>query len=538
MSSRYHPDRSAFHAARRRTGGTLVPVCRELVCDGETPVGLYARLGRRDYSFLLESAAGDETWAGYSFLGVAPRAVLRLRDGRAETVSYDLEGSGAPTSRVEDASDPALALQRFVAPFRAVLADGPSAWPRFVGGAVGFLGYDAVRAWEPVTVRDRRAETQADDTPPLPTACFVLTDTLLAFDHRRQTVKLIACAHVAPDADEAAADRAYDAACARIDSLETSLARPAAPALPLLDLAAPAAALPVSRTPRADFLDAVRRAKEHILAGDAFQIVLSQRFEAARDGADPFDVYRALRAINPSPYMFHLQFPEAVVTGASPETLVRVEAHDGARRVSLRPLAGTRRRGKSAEEDARLAAELLADEKERAEHVMLIDLARNDVGRVARIGTVRVEEQMVIERFSHVMHLVSLVTGEVAPEHDALDVLRAAFPAGTLSGAPKVRAMQIIDTLEPVARGVYGGAVGYLGFPTVGDDGQAHANLDLAIAIRTLVTRGERVYVQAGAGIVHDSVPEAEYDETLHKARAVLRALEVARSARRREDGR
>jgi anthranilate synthase component 1 len=270
-----------------------------------------------------------------------------------------------------------------------------------------------------------------------------------------------------------------------------------------------------SSTPRDEFLAAVDRAKQYILAGDAFQIVLSQRFSAAR-AADPFDVYRALRVVNPSPYMFHLAFPELQVTGASPEVLVRVE-HG---RVMVRPIAGTRRRGASAEEDARLEAELIADPKERAEHLMLIDLGRNDVGRVARVGTVRVDEQFSVEKYSHVMHLVSHVSGELEAGRSALDVLRACFPAGTLSGAPKIRAMEIIEELEPARRGLYGGAVGYVSYS---------GNLDFCIAIRTLLAAGDRVYVQAGAGIVADSDPAAEYDETVNKARAVLRAIAIAK---------
>jgi anthranilate synthase component 1 len=273
-----------------------------------------------------------------------------------------------------------------------------------------------------------------------------------------------------------------------------------------------------SRTARSDYEASVRRIQEYINAGDAFQVVLSQRFDVARDGVDPFDVYRVLRVANPSPYMFHLEFPEAIVTGASPECLVRKEGD----RVELRPIAGTRRRGRSSDEDAAVEAELRADEKERAEHVMLIDLSRNDVGRVAAPATVRVDETMIVERYSHVMHLVSSVSGRLAPNRDAADVVRAAFPAGTLSGAPKIRAMEIIEELEPFRRGIYGGAVGYLSYS---------GNADLAIAIRTLVTRGETIHVQAGAGVVADSVPENEHEECVSKALAVIQAVELARTS-------
>ena len=542
--ARYVPDRDGFHAARRR--GNLITIHREIIADGYTPVSAFARLGARDYGFLLESVVGGDKWAAYSFIGVAPRAVLRVAGGRAEITRFGIEGEAAVT--VEDAPDPVAALGGFVAGYRAV-AD--AALPRFFGGAVGYLAYDAVRAWEPIP-----AHAPAEGA--VPDAVFIATDTLVIFDNLRQTVKVVASAHVpAPDA-HTEADRAYDAACARIDAIVETLRTPGAP-LPTLDLEAAAAPSLQSRTTRADFLAAVQLCKDHILAGDAFQIVLSQRFEAALGGADPFDAYRALRVINPSPYMFHIQLPELTITGASPEALVRLEG----RRIELRPLAGTRPRGHDPAEDARLEAELRADEKERAEHVMLIDLGRNDVGRVSRVGSVRVEETMVVERYSHVMHLVSLVSGELAEDKTALDVLRAAFPAGTLSGAPKLRAMQIIDELEPVRRGVYGGAVGYLSYPTDSgathpdsgadsgathpdsgsslhpDSGATHpnsgatSNLDLAIAIRTLVTRGDRVLLQAGAGIVSDSIPEAEFDETVNKARAAARALEIARTARR-----
>jgi anthranilate synthase component 1 len=318
------------------------------------------------------------------------------------------------------------------------------------------------------------------------------------------------------------AEVAYDRACARIDAIIATLR---APRRPLADLEpprlgeAPATSVPPSSFTQPDFIAAVERVKEYILAGDAFQVVLSQRFAEPAAGARPLDVYRALRVINPSPYMFHLEFPDARVTGASPETLVRLSED----RVEVRPIAGTRPRGRTAAEDEKLTAELLADPKERAEHLMLIDLGRNDVGRVAQVGSVHVAEQMVIEKYSHVMHMSSHVVGTLAPDKTWLDVLRAAFPAGTLSGAPKIRAMEIIDELEPHQRGIYGGAVGYISYT---------GNLDLAIAIRTLVSHEDTIYVQAGAGLVADSVPELEYQETVNKARAVLRAVAMARTAK------
>jgi anthranilate synthase component I len=514
----HSPTLAGFRQAATR--GNLVPVWREIVLDGDTPVSAYAKLGRRPHSFLLESVVGGEKWAAYSFIGVGARAVVTARTGRYEIIRFDVEGGGAPLHH-EGAlpeGDPTRLLASLLASFRPV--PSPSL-PRFFGGAVGWLGYDVVRAFE-------RIPSRAPDELGLPEACFVITDTLVIFDNLRQTVKVVANAVVdAPDE----AERAYRGACARVDAIVATLQGPS-PALRPLDPPAAAAAAagavvdaPMqSNTTRAAYKAAVERAKEYILAGDVFQVVLSQRFEAPRAGADPFDVYRALRVINPSPYMFQLDFGEAQVTGASPEVLVRVDGDAGGHKtVTVRPIAGTRPRGATPEDDARLEAELRADPKERAEHVMLIDLGRNDVGRVARVGSVRVDENMVVERFSHVMHLTSSVSGQVADGQSALDVLRACFPAGTLTGAPKIRAMQIIEELEPARRGVYGGAVGYVSFT---------GNLDMAIAIRTLVTKGEHVYLQAGAGIVADSDPDAEYEETVAKARAVVRALAMARPTR------
>ncbi len=510
------PSLAQFHEAARR--GNLVPVWREIVLDGDTPVSAYAKLRRRPHSFLLESVVGGEKWAAYSFLGVGARALVTARSGRYEIVRFDVEGGGAPVRHEGSLpdGDPTKLLASLLASFRPVPAPE---LPRFFGGAVGWLGYDVVRAFERIAAR-------APDELELPEACFVITDTLVIFDNLRQTVKVVANAVV--DAPEAA-ERAYRAACARIDAVVATLQGPAPPLRPLDPAAARVDDAPLhSNTTRAAFKAAVARAKEYILAGDVFQVVLSQRFEAPRAGADPFDVYRALRVVNPSPYMFHLDFAAAQVTGASPEVLVRVDGEPGApktvpKTVTLRPIAGTRPRGATPDEDARLEAELRADPKERAEHVMLIDLGRNDVGRVARIGSVRVDENMITERFSHVMHLTSSVSGVVADGHSAVDVLRACFPAGTLTGAPKIRAMQIIEELEPARRGIYGGAVGYVSFT---------GNLDMAIAIRTLVTKGEHVYLQAGAGIVADSDPDAEYEETVNKARAAVRALAMARPAR------
>ena len=504
----YTPSRDEFVAAAAR--GNLIPVYRELLADSDTPVSAYAALGASDHSFLLESVVGGATWAAYSFVGVAPRAVVKWSAGQASVTWHDVDGGGPPQVATYQTPDPTAPLQEVLGELKPVEMPG---LPRFWGGAVGWISYDCVRAFEELPARARPGVD-------IPSLCMVVTDTLLIFDNLRQTLKVVATPYVSRPEK---ASQAYDRACARIDAIIATLRAPRRP-LPILETPragerASATSPPGSLFTRADFCAAVERVKEYIFAGDAFQVVLSQRFSEPIAGARPLDVYRALRVINPSPYMFHLEFPEARVTGASPETLVRLSDN----RVEVRPIAGTRPRGATAAEDDRLAMELLQDPKERAEHLMLIDLGRNDVGRVADIGSVQVVEQMVIERYSHVMHMTSHVVGELAPGRTWLDVLRAAFPAGTLSGAPKIRAMEIIDELEPHQRGIYGGAVGYVSYT---------GNLDLAIAIRTLVAVGDTIYVQAGAGLVADSVPEIEYEETVNKARGVLRAVAMARTAR------
>ncbi len=507
----YTPSRDEFVAAAGK--GNLIPVYRELLADSDTPVSAYAALGAGEHSFLLESVVGGATWAAYSFVGVAPRAVVRWTTGTATVTWYDVDGGGPPRTAEWATPDPTSALAEVLGELRPVDVPG---LPRFWGGAVGWISYDCVRAFEDLPARARPGPELGD----LPSLCMVITDTLLIFDNLRQTLKVVATPYLArPDRAEVA----YERACARIDAIITKLRAPRRP-LPILETPRagerPSLIMPPGSTFTRDaFLTAVDQVKEYILAGDAFQVVLSQRFGEPMAGARPLDVYRALRVINPSPYMFHLEFPEARVTGASPETLVRLS--DG--RVELRPIAGTRPRGATPAEDDRLAAELLADPKERAEHLMLIDLGRNDVGRVAEVGSVHVVEQMVIEKYSHVMHMTSHVVGDLAEGKSWLDVLRAAFPAGTLSGAPKIRAMEIIDELEPHQRGIYGGAVGYVSYT---------GNLDLAIAIRTLVSVGDMIYVQAGAGLVADSVPVIEYEECVNKARGVLRAVAMARTAR------
>jgi anthranilate synthase component 1 len=473
--------------------GNLIPVYREILADMETPVSAFRKIDDGQTSFLLESIEGGEKWARYSFLGSGPARIFRCRDRYFEVVSGNrIEQSG-------ESDDPLAELQALLAAYRPVEVPG---LPRFFGGAVGYLGYDMVRFVEDLPDKNPRDSANWD-------ACFLLTEGLLIFDNMRQKIKVVCNVLLAAGEEPRAA---YQRGLARIEALIEQLRRPL-PHRIAPRHQAPDQVLTPNFTPEA-FRRAVEDCKEYIRAGDIFQVVLSQRFEGELQ-ADPFDIYRALRTINPSPYMYFLRFGTNLVVGASPEVLVRKEGNQ----VEVRPIAGTRPRGETPEEDKRLEAELLADPKERAEHIMLIDLGRNDVGRVARGGSVEVSELMVIERYSHVMHIVSNVRGQLREGLDAFDVFRAAFPAGTLSGSPKIRAMEIIDQFEPHRRGVYGGAVGYFSFS---------GNMDLAIAIRTLMIEKKRILLQAGAGIVADSDPEMEYQETLNKARGVKRAIEMA----------
>ncbi len=488
------PDRDTVR--RLFEQGDLVPVYRTLLADLETPVSVFLKLTRANpVSFLLESVEGGEQIGRYSFLGVNPKGILTVKDGAVRVTR-----NGQTAERVLEPGEDALhAIAREFERVRPVKLDG---LPRFVGGAVGYLAYDIVRAIEDLPA------TASDDLD-LPDAAFLLADTLVIFDHVKHQLILLANAHNTGDPDAA-----YDDALARIDAIDALLRQPLQ-----LQPEAPAAPGPGSdlrsNMTRAHFEGMVRAAKEYIAAGDAFQIVLSQRFNRTTT-ARPFTIYRALRALNPSPYMFFLHFGDDLsLIGASPEMMVRLE--DGV--ATVRPIAGTRPRGATEAEDAALAAELLADEKERAEHVMLVYLGRNDLGRVCEYGSVHVPEMMVVERYSHVMHIVSQVEGRLREGLDAFDLLRATFPAGTLSGAPKVRAMEIIEELEGTRRGPYGGAVGYFSF-----DG----SMDTCITIRTMVMRGDTVYFQAGAGIVADSDPAREYEETVNKARAVAAAVENA----------
>jgi anthranilate synthase component 1 len=478
--------------------GTFVPVCKEIVADLLTPVSAFLKIAENaDYAFLLESVEGGEHVGRYSFLGKDPFLILRAPGPG---------GSGGPTT-IERGGVITESEKPFIDTLRGLMADFRSPFvpdlPRFTGGAVGYLGYGAASWFEPV-LGDLGAGRDGADQ-----AGFMLFDTVLAFDHVQHRILIIANARITADED---LESLYQFACAKIQFLERELDRN----LSRTRTEAGDGLTITSNMTRAEYEENVRTAKERIAAGDIYQVVLSQRFETDVS-ADPFTVYRALRHVNPSPYMYFIRMGGACVVGSSPEMLVRVEGS----RVETHPIAGTRPRGRNDEEDMRLAEELKRSEKERAEHVMLVDLGRNDVGRVCEYGSVRVPQFMGLEKFSHVMHLTSIVEGKLAADHDRLDALVSCFPAGTVSGAPKVRAMEIIRDLEPSGRGLYAGAVGYLDFA---------GNLDFCIAIRTVIMSKGKAYVQAGAGIVMDSNPTAEYDETRDKARALLRALELAQA--------
>jgi anthranilate synthase component I len=479
--------------------GTFVPVVKEIIADLLTPVSAFLKIAEHsDYAFLFESVEGGERVARYSFLGKDPFLVLRGRQG-----GTSIERAGATTD-TDEAFVPAL--RRLIAEFQSPFVPD---LPRFTGGAVGFIGYDASPVFEPALADTwtkagwNGGPTAEDD------AGFMLFDTVLAFDHVKHRILIIANARITADEDLRAL---YQFACAKIQFLERELER----GLSQPEAMQRAAQEVRSNLTQGSFEAGVRSIKERIGAGDIYQAVLSQRFETDIT-ADPFTVYRALRHVNPSPYMYFIRMGGLSIVGSSPEMLVRVEG----RRVETHPIAGTRPRGTNEEEDLRLAEELKRNEKERAEHVMLVDLGRNDLGRVCEYGSVRVPQYMALERYSHVMHLVSSVDGKLAEDRDRLDALVACFPAGTVSGAPKIRAMQILAELEPTRRDIYAGAVGYIDFA---------GNLDFCIAIRTITIRQGVARVQAGAGIVADSNPAAEYEETKDKARALLQALAMAES--------
>ena len=482
--------------SRLATQGNLIPIYQEILADFETPVSAFSKINTGPTAFLFESVEGGENWARYSFLGC--NASLVMWEDQDELVIQQ----GRKTTRQPLAANPLEHIQEILQPYRPVPVPG---LPRFVGGAVGYLGYDVVRHFEPIPYHPK-------DDVRLPKFAFFITDTLLIFDNVAHTIKVVANAHIQSQ-KKTHLKQAYADAISRIDRLIGRLKKQ-----------------PVRHTPQprrqpirftsnmnqAEFEKMVMRTKEYIYAGDIVQGVVSQRWTTTIR-THPFEIYRALRVINPSPYMFYLRIAGLELVGASPEILVRCEEES----IVVRPIAGTRPRGKTEEQDRALGEDLLSDEKERAEHVMLVDLGRNDVGRVAKTGTVTLSPFMTIERYSHVMHIVSQVTGELENARTIYDVMKACFPAGTVSGAPKIRAMQIIEELEPTHRGPYAGAVGYFSFS---------GNMDTCINIRTVVIKDRKAYIQAGAGIVADSDPTREYEETCNKAGAMMRGIEMAES--------
>lgn len=486
------PDRRSFLALARE--GNVIPVYTDLMADFETPVSAYAKLKNAGPSYLLESVEGGETLSRYSFIGCRPRKILACGP-----VTTEIRCPGQPTQVVKTPPDPLTLLEEEMRGHRPVALPG---LPRFTGGAVGFIGYEYVTRIEPTV------PAPAVDELGLPMLYFMLSDSLLIFDRAKQTVRLCVNAHLKGDASAA-----YDAAVKELEELFGLLRQPRALApAPLIDpgpIEVPSGNFTPDR-----FEQEVEDGKEYIRSGDIIQFVPSQRFTAPFTKS-PLDLYRALRTVNPSPYMFIFDAGDFAIVGASPEVHVRLT--DG--RVEIRPIAGTRKRGATVAEDHALEKELLADEKERAEHLMLVDLARNDIGRVCRFGSVTVPEMMVVERYSHVMHIVSQVEGVIAEGRTAYDLMRATFPAGTVSGAPKIRAMQIIAAAEPSQRGFYAGALGYFGY-----DG----NLDSCIMLRTSLIKDGRIHIQAGAGVVADSVPAAEYQETINKASALFKAVAIA----------
>jgi anthranilate synthase component 1 len=472
----FTPSREVFLQLSRK--GNVVPVCADLLADLETPVSAFAKLRGHGPAFLLESVEGGENVSRYSFIGCNPRKIISARAGDGE---------------------PLKLLEAELAGYRPVEVPG---LPPFTGGAVGYLGYEYIHSVEPTVPLATRDELS------VPVMWFMLCDSVLAFDRAHQTMRLIVNAHIGADAGAA-----YDVACTELCRMQAALANPTPLVSSTLGDTGPVR-VPAGNFTQAAFEKMVEDSKEFIRAGDIFQIVLSQRFSRPFTKT-PLDLYRALRTVNPSPYMFLLDTGDFALVGASPEVHVRLTG----RKVEIRPIAGTRPRGKTSPEDLALEKELLADEKERAEHLMLVDLARNDIGRVCAYGSVKVPEFMVIERYSHVMHIVSQVEGQLAPERSAFDLMRATFPAGTVSGAPKIRAMQLIAEKEGTQRGTYAGALGYFSY-----DG----NLDSCITLRTALVKDGTVHIQAGAGVVADSVPAAEYQETINKASALFKAITLA----------
>ncbi len=481
--------------------GNLIPVYQEILGDCLTPTSAYLHLAKKSkYSFLLESIEGEEKFARFSFIARNPSLIVRSKANDAQIIRVK-KGKTQIEKRTLKES-PLELIRELMKDYKAV---NVAALPRFFGGMVGYLSYDCVRFFE-------RLPVKTQDDLKLPDMVMVLAEDLVIFDHRHHTIKVVSCVHLDKRDSQATKIKKYNEAIKKISSLIKELRQPIT--IKSLELSGNKKLKVTSNCTSQQYADMVKKAKKHIYDGDIIQVVLSQRFET-KISVEPFAIYRALRALNPSPYMFYLNLDGLQLVGASPELLVRCE--DGL--VETRPIAGTRPRGRTPAEDQALEKELLADPKEKAEHVMLVDLGRNDLGRVCRQGTVKISDFMSVDRYSHVMHIVSNVQGRIREDKDALDVLQAAFPAGTLSGAPKIRAMEIIEDLETKRRGAYGGAVGYFSFSK---------NLDTCITIRTIVVFGGKAYVQAGAGLVADSNPATEYQETVNKARAQIRAIELA----------
>ncbi|MDA8163229.1 MAG: anthranilate synthase component I [Desulfobacteraceae bacterium] len=489
------PDIGEFE--RLSKNSNLVPVWLELPVDLDTPVSLFLKLAKGQYAFLLESLEGGEKWGRYSFIGLRPLMVFGCK---GKEVFIETDGRREVFAPAGPSDSPIDAFRRIMAGFSVARTPG---LPRFYGGAVGYLSYDMVRFME-------RLPERLPDKTGFHDAVFMVPEALLVYDNLRQSLKIICCVRVDRFEDMRSAHEYGAAAIEQMaERIVSGIDYPKTPAdLPPTILE--------PEVPRERFVEMVKKAKSYIKAGDVIQVVPSQRFSGVNH-IPSFDIYRALRRINPSPYLYYIRLDDETIIGSSPEILVRLTGSE----IELRPIAGTRPRGADNEEDARLEKELLADPKERAEHLMLVDLGRNDVGRVARLGSVAVDDLMTIERYSHVMHIVSGVKGELAEGKDMFDVLKACFPAGTVTGAPKIRAMEIIEEIEHARRGLYAGAVGYLGFS---------GNMDLAITIRTLCQKKDKLYLQAGAGIVADSDPETEWDETINKGRALMRAIDLAAS--------
>lgn len=485
-----NPDFETFQKLSRQ--GNLIPVYREILADLETPVAALTRFSDDPYLFLLESVEGGEKWGRYSFLGTDPEIIFKVRQ---EEVLIRKKGA---IQRIKHQGDPLKCLKELLSVYQPVEAKD---LPRFYGGAVGFFGYEMVHFFENLPPLNQEGVFPEE-------AVFMITDTLIIFDHLRQTIKVVACAFTEGRADLTAV---YQEQSIKIEALIHRLHSPLKESKPLKP--GYSSALQSQMSPR-HFKDLVRQAKDYIAAGDIIQVVLSQRFQG-EDGLPPSALYRALRHVNPSPYLFFLKMKDLILIGSSPEVMVRKEGEI----VELKPIAGTRRRGKNADEDQLLSQELLQDPKERAEHIMLVDLGRNDLGKIANTGTVRVTSLMAVEQYSHVMHLVSNIQANLAQGKDCFDVFRATFPAGTLTGAPKIRAMEIIQELESFPRGPYGGAVGYFSFS---------GNMDFCITIRTIIIQAGKVYIQAGAGIVYDSDPKAEHQETFNKAQGMMEAFRLA----------